>query len=400
MKIRDRIVELRRVPASSLLPDPRNWRTHPKAQREALQGVLAEIGYAGALLARETPEGLMLIDGHLRAETTPSAEVPVLVLDVDDEEAAKLLATLDPLAGMAVADDERLAEILRSVETSSDAVREMLANLAKEAGIRLGVEESDVDAEPQLGRADELRKEWGTERGQLWLLGDHRLLCGDSTGDVARLMQGERAACLWTDPPYGVGYVGGTGLSIENDDATGLPELLRGAFTVADAVLKPGAPVYVCHPAGPLSLAFGSAFVAAGWRLHQTIVWVKDALVLGHSDYHYRHEPILYGWKGTNRSWYGDRSQTSVLELPKPSRNELHPTIKPVELVDACLRNSTQPGDVVYEPFCGSGTTILSCERLGRSCRAVEISPAYVAVVLQRYLDATGKRPHLAGAAS
>ena len=127
MKIRDRIVELRRVPARDLLPDPRNWRTHPKAQREALQGLLSEIGYADALLARETPKGLMLIDGHLRAETTPDTEVPVLVLDVDEKEAAKLLASLDPLAAMAGADDEHLAEILRNVETSSDAVKAMLA---------------------------------------------------------------------------------------------------------------------------------------------------------------------------------------------------------------------------------------------------------------------------------
>ena len=213
-------------------------------------------------------------------------------------------------------------------------------------------------------------------------------------------MNNDSAAGMWTDPPYGVNYSGGTAesLSIENDNAEGIPELLDGAFAIAEQFLMPGAPVYICHPAGALSIVFGKAFIDAGWHFHQTLVWVKSSLVLGHSDYHYRHEPIIYGWKGKNRPWYGFRDQTSVLEFDKPSRNELHPTIKPVELVDACLRNSTQRGDVVYEPFAGSGTTLISCERLGRKCRAVEISPAYAAVTLQRWMDATGKQPTLAEA--
>ncbi|MCE7957368.1 MAG: hypothetical protein DYH06_05445, partial [Acidobacteria bacterium ACB2] len=210
MRIRDRILDLRRIPAGTLLPNPKNWRTHPKAQRDALQGLLAEIGYADALLARETPQGLMLIDGHLRAETTPDTEVPVLVLDLDEKEADKLLATLDPLAAMAGADDERLAEILKSVETDSQAVQAMLARLARGAGITLPGQEKDVDAEPQLDRAQELRKAWGVEKGQLWQLGDHRLLCGDSTSpaDVTRLMANERAVLFATDPPYLVDYDG------------------------------------------------------------------------------------------------------------------------------------------------------------------------------------------------
>ncbi len=173
MKIRDRIVDFRRIPAKELIPNPRNWRTHPKAQQEALKGLLAEIGYADALLARETPQGLMLIDGHLRAETTPDTEVPVLVLDLDEQEALKLLATLDPLAAMAGADNDRLEAILKQVDTDSDAVTAMLARLAKGHGIDLSGEEKDVDAEPQIERADELRKKWGTERGQVWGLGTY-----------------------------------------------------------------------------------------------------------------------------------------------------------------------------------------------------------------------------------
>lgn len=400
--IRDRVKELRRVPAGSLIPNPRNWRTHPKAQREALRGVLAEIGFAGALLVRETPDGLMLIDGHLRAETTPDSIVPVLVLDVTEEEADKILASFDPLSAMAGADSEALAALLKSVATDSDAVQAMFEGLARDAGIEHDEPKNDIDADAQVGRGEELREKWGVEPGQVWQLGSNRLLCGDSTDieAVKTVMKNESAACMWTDPPYGVDYVGGTAacLSIENDDAEEIPDLLSSAFATADQFLMPGAPIYVCHPAGPQSMVFGKAFVGAGWRFHQTLVWVKSSLVLGHSDYHYRHEPIIYGWKGKNRPWYGSRDQTSVLQFDKPARNELHPTIKPVELVDACLRNSTKNGDVVYEPFAGSGTTLISCERLGRKCRAVEISPAYAAVTLQRWADATGKQPTLAEA--
>lgn len=168
MRIRDRILELRRVPAKDLLPDPKNWRTHPKAQREALKGVLAEVGYAGALLARETPAGLVLVDGHLRAETTPDQEVPVLVLDVDEKEAAQLLASLDPLSAMAGADDERLAALLKSVETDSEAVRKMLDDLSEAAGIEKPKPEAP---EARIDEAEELQKKWGVERGQLWVIG-------------------------------------------------------------------------------------------------------------------------------------------------------------------------------------------------------------------------------------
>jgi len=399
MKIRDRVTELRRVPAGSLLPSPKNWRRHPKAQADALRGLLSEIGYADALLAREAPEGLMLIDGHLRAETTPDAVVPVLVLDVTEAEADKLLLSLDPLAAMAEGDADALRTLLAQVETDSDAVRRMLDGLAKEYGAQPGPKPLD-DPGPKLEEAQELRKKWGVELGQLWTLGDHRLLCGDSTDavQVTRVIDGDLAQCMWTDPPYGVEYQGGTGLSIENDDAEGIPDLLERAWAVADKILVSGAPIYVCHPAGPLSVTFGKAFLGIGWRLHESLVWVKSSLVLGHSDYHYRHEPILYGWKGKNRPWYGSRDQTSVLEFDKPSRNALHPTIKPVELVDACLTNSTKRGDIVYEPFSGSGTTLISCERLSRSCRAVELSPGYVAAALERWAEATGRQPTVAGA--
>ncbi|HEX5032428.1 MAG TPA: ParB N-terminal domain-containing protein, partial [Candidatus Eisenbacteria bacterium] len=197
MLIRDRIKGLRRVKASELRPNPKNWRTHPKAQREALHGLLAEIGYADALLARETPEGLQLIDGHLRAETTPDQEVPVLILDLDEAEAAKLLVSLDPLAAMAGQNDDLLRELLSGIETESAALKDMWAGLAVPLP---GEGLTDPDAIPEPPETPVTRP------GDLWILGDHRLLCGDSSKveDVDRLLAGAPVHLVNTDPPYNV----------------------------------------------------------------------------------------------------------------------------------------------------------------------------------------------------
>lgn len=386
--IRDRIRDFRRVQARALKPHPLNWRTHGKAQRAALAGVLAEIGYADALLVRELPDGtLELIDGHLRAESTPDMEVPVLVLDVDEREAAKLLATLDPMAAMAGADAEHLEALLKDVDTSDPAVRRLLDATARDAGAacaRIDVEQDEVPPTPEVPV---------TQLGDVWALGRHRLVCGDSTkAEVVKAATvGELAAMLWTDPPYGVEYEGAGGLRIQNDSAKGLPELLRAVFANVDAHLIAGAPVYVAHPAGVLSLAFGQAVIAAGWHFHETLVWVKDSLVLGHSDYHYRHEPILYGWKGGGaRPWFTGRSESTVFEVARPKASPDHPTSKPVELVAAHLRNSSGQDGLVLDPFAGSGTTLVAAEQLGRRCAAIDIEPRYVDVVVKRWQRLTG----------
>jgi site-specific DNA-methyltransferase (adenine-specific) len=261
-----------------------------------------------------------------------------------------------------------------------------------------GIEKPE-DAGAQIDKAEELREKWDVKTGQLWRLGDHRIICGDCTDRavVEKVMAGEKAVCMWTDPPYGVEYVGKTkdAMTIENDGADDLPGLLTASFLLADSVLVEGAPIYVAHPAGALQMVFDKCFVDVGWKFHETLVWVKDSMVLGHSDYHYKHEPIIYGWKGKNRFWYSGRDQVSVFEIPRPKRSAEHPTMKPPELVEVCMQNSTKNADIVYEPFSGSGTSIIACERLGRKCRAIEISPAYVAVSIQRWVDTTGGRPEL-----
>jgi DNA modification methylase len=161
----------------------------------------------------------------------------------------------------------------------------------------------------------------------------------------------------------------------------------------------PGARLYVAHPAGELSLTFGQCFVAQGWRLRQTLVWVKDHFVLGRSDYHYRHEPLLYGHKpGEGRigrgakGWFGDNAQDSVLEFPRPRASRDHPTTKPPELIERCLRNSSRRGDRVLDPFAGSGSTLVACEVAGRAARLLETDPRYCDVIVGRFERLTGRR--------
>lgn len=216
---------------------------------------------------------------------------------------------------------------------------------------------------------------------------------------------------LWTDPPYGVDYVGKTkdALTIQNDTGD-IEGFLLAVFGACDAVLAPGARFYVACPAVQRGTQFRLAVNGAGWTLHQTLVWVKDSMVLGHSDYHYRHEDILYGWKpGPGRigrgahegtRWYGDHSQTSVFEVPRPKRNAEHPTMKPVELVTRCLANSARRGDVILDTFGGSGTTLLAAEAQGLDARLMEVDPRYCDVIVARWEAHTGlkaERPDASG---
>ncbi|TXH45720.1 MAG: hypothetical protein E6Q97_31005 [Desulfurellales bacterium] len=258
------------------------------------------------------------------------------------------------------------------------------------------------DAEPQIDEAAELNKKWRVEIGDLWQIGEHRLLCGDSTNpsDVATLMQGDLAHLIWTDPPYGVAigdknkFLKSIGRSnrvednLENDtlDDAGLAIMLDAAFSNAVAVSEPGASWYVAAPPGPLHVIFGLALKERGiWR--QTIQWVKNNATFSPMSvcYHWQAEPIFFGWlpNGAHK-WYGGRQQTTVWQIDRPSKSAEHPTMKPVELVQRAVQNSSQKRDNVYEPFAGSGTTLVACQNLDRKCYAIEISESYCAVILER----------------
>lgn len=377
---------------------------------DALSASLEKFGQRKPIVARR--DGTVIAGNHtlLAARRLGWTEVAVVWVD-DDDTTAKAFALADNRIGaLGGYDDEELAalikdvgdvdaELLAAAGWADDAVTELLAGL-----------EPDRDRVPITGDADDAPPPPAdpiTQPGDVWVLGPHRVLCGDATDTTAvtALLAGERADVLWTDPPYGVAYVGKTAdaLTLRNDGADRLPELLADAFTVATTVLRPGAPVYVCHPAGPLATVFASAFTGAGWSLRQNLVWVKDSLVLGHSDYHYRHEPLLYGFtpggegrlgRGGER-WFGDNGQTSVFEHPRPPRSEDHPTMKPVGLITDCLANSCPASGVVYEPFGGSGSTLIAAHQHGASARVVELDPRYVDVICRRFQDATGTLPVL-----
>ncbi len=235
-----------------------------------------------------------------------------------------------------------------------------------------------------------------TKVGDLFKLGSHRLLCGDSTdlAVVDRLLNGEKADLVLTDPPYGVDYTGKTedALKIENDGEPGLEGLLRDSLALALTGSRPGAVWYVAAPAGPQFKAFATVLTELGvWR--QTLTWVKDSMVLGHSDYHYKHEALFYGWTpGAAHHQPPDRTRTSVLEFDRPKASKEHPTMKPLSLWTELMGNSTSKGDLVYDPFLGSGTSILAAEQLGRRCYGLELDPRYVDVVIRRWEIFTGKK--------
>jgi DNA modification methylase len=398
--VRDRIVELIRVRAGDLLANRSNWRRHPASQRAALRGVLEEIGYAAALIARRDADGgLSLIDGHLRSDLDPEQVVPVLVLDVDEQEADKLLATMDPIAALARPDPKALVDLLSRVDTESEPLADLLEQLHRSA---------DEDLRKLLRDPEEIP--WAPKPrarpGELYALGKHRLLCGDarSGADMKRLMAGERANLLVTDPPFGVKIVGRTkrALRIKGDAPEGLEELLRASFARAGEVLRDGAAVYAFSPSAELSLVFIQAFLGQGWDLRQTLIWKKDRFVLGHGDYHYGHEPILYGYTPSRSrrgrgvgGFYGGDDQSSVFEVPRPSASREHPTAKPVALLRQLISNSSRRGQVVLDPFCGSGSALIACEELSRRAFVMELDPTYCDVTIARFEALTGLHARL-----
>ena len=237
-----------------------------------------------------------------------------------------------------------------------------------------------------------------TKLGDIWQLGDHRLMCGDSTdaGTVAILMDGKQADLFLTDPPYNVAYEGKTkdALTIENDkmESDKFREFLTSAFTAAVSVLKDGGGFYIWF-ASREHCNFETALNDSGLEVRQELIWKKNTMVLGRQDYQWKHEPCLYGWKdGASHNWYSDRCQTTILEFDKPARNGEHPTMKPVELFAYQIQNSTKKNDIVLDLFGGSGTTIIACEQTGRIGYSMELDPKYCDVIIKRYENLTGKK--------
>ena len=410
MQIRDRIKELRRVPASALRPNPKNWRTHPQAQQDALRGVLAEVGIADAVLARELPDGsLMLVDGHLRAETITDAEVPVLILDVNESEADKILATLDPLAAMAEADSAKLDALLREVQTGNEALAGMLTELAEESGVLDDEQKEIVEDEPPEPPVVPI-----TKPGDLWLLGRHRVLCGDSTKaeDVARLMAGAKADLCFTSPPYALGksvaLSGNKAMAAKanpygdhEDNADEWDRLMRGWFAASDAAVSDAWVVNVQPLAGNKRDLVRFIADNAG-RLVDVATWDKGhaapQMAAGVMASRFEWIIIFAANDGASRavplsSWRG--TVQSVYVAPPQRGNEfskVHAATMPLHVPAWVMQTLCDQSKSVYEPFCGTGTTLIAAEQLGRKCYGMEISPQYCDVIVKRWENLTGKK--------
>jgi DNA modification methylase len=400
------IENIEQIAVSSLIAYAGNPRKNDHAV-EAVAAAIKRFGFRVPVLAKSDGS---LIDGHLRVKAAKHLgmeEVPaVLCDDLSEADIKALRISINRMAELAEWDAELLNAELEGLAAEGFSIEDLGFDTAalEELGADLGLEEKpETDAEPQIDKAEELRAKWGVEPGQLWELGEHRLLCGDSTKkeDVERMMGEDRPLLMVTDPPYGVEYdadwrnkatradgtpIGASAVGkVENDSRADWREAWQ---------LFNGDVAYVWH-AGLFAPTVAESLAACGFELRSQIVWAKSNFAIGRGDYHWKHEPCWYSVrKGKKGHTKGDRSQTTLWEIDKPQKSETgHSTQKPVECMARPIRN--HDSEFVYEPFSGSGTTIIACEQLGRKCRAIEISPGYVAVALQRWADATGKTPKL-----
>lgn len=405
---RSRIIGSGEENPDQLLANPRNWRVHPKAQQDALAGVLDEVGWVQQVIVNQRTGHL--IDGHLRvtlANRRGEASIPVLYVDLDEGEEALALATLDPLAAMATTDAAKLDELLRDVSTGEEAVQAMLAELAANAGLYADEAKTD-DPGAQVDRAEELREKWQTERGQLWQVGRHRLLCGDSTNadDVARLMDGERASLCVTSPPYNqnLDTFKPSGMQRENPAFVNrmagayydsIPEdeyqsqQIRMIELIASHMTANGSIFYNHkiryrdkHIVSPMEWLRSLPFA-----IRQEIIWNRSSSITLNArmfmpaderiywirvgdDFTFNDTPDVKAW-----STVWDVAAVNDVSVSAPFATEI-----PIR----CILAASNPGEVVIEPYSGSGTTLVAAEQTGRVCYGMEIEPKYVAVALER----------------
>lgn len=379
---------------ASLKKHPRNPRTiKDKSFKQLIASINENPDYfeARPVILSDRTGDLIIIAGNQRYEASRDIglkQIPTILLPALTEDKEREIMVRDNVAN-GDWDYDMLANEWDSAELNEWGL-EVPDWDSKESGVGL----TDADAAP------EPEDDPVTVPGDLWLLGEHRLLCGDSAvnQDVIRLMNGQLADMCLTDPPYGVSYVGKTkdALTVENDSLT--PDELKIAvkkwFDCVDSACRNGAYLIATVPAKPLHIIFASDWNNRGW-LRQIMVWNKDSMVLGHSEYHYKHEPILFGWKPGDRLKNTDRTKTTVWDFDRPKRSLEHPTMKPVEMWEYATKNHTKQGDLLFEPFSGSGTTHIACEKTGRKCYGIELSPQYCDVIIKRWQDFTGQQATL-----
>ncbi len=388
--------ELKLIDIDELIPYANNARTHSKDQINKLRSSLREFGFINPILI---DKDYNILAGHGRvmaAREEGIKEVPCVLVEhlTEAQKKAYILAD-NRLAMDAGWDDEMLALELENLKeldfdidfTGFDAaeIDELFSNIHDK-----DVQDDDFDVDSAL------EDEPISKQGDIWILGRHRLICGDSTKaeTYEKLMDGKKANLCVTDPPYNVNYTAGSEneRKIKNDNMEdkNFYEFLLASFKNIFNSLEDGAAAYIFH-ADTEGLNFRKAFKDAGFHLANVCIWAKQSLVLGRSDYQWQHEPILYGWKPTGKHrWYADRKQTTIWNFDRPTKSELHPTMKPVPLVAYPIQNSSMSNCIILEPFAGSGSTLIACEQLGRICYAIELDEKYADVIVKRYIEYVG----------
>lgn len=401
----NRIVGYADVDPKTLVPNPANYRRHPKRQADATTGSLNELGWVQDVLVNKTSG--RIVDGHLRVELAlqhGAQTVPVKYVELSEAEERLALATLDPLTYMAETDATTLEALLQQVNTGDAALQEMLAGLAEENG--LFKTEPVQDVEPQIDRAAELRVKWGVESGQMWRLGEHRIICGDCTDVevVARVMGGEKAALCFTSPPYNgnthMDYGKGRNKKLYElfvDNLSG-DEYIAFCHKVIDIVRDnlDGFLFWNISYNSNSRWEFVDSIYPYKTALHEVIIWKKKGMPIPSGltrDYEF-----IFCLKFGNSQKHISKDFVTVSnfwEISNMGAHDIssHRAAFPIELPMRALREASAENATILDPFSGSGTTIIACENLGRKCRAVEISPAYVAVAIERWATATGKTP-------
>jgi DNA modification methylase len=357
------------------------------------------LGYAEPILINE--DGT-IIGGHQRYNALIYLgwdEADVVVYPCSKVKEKALNVALNKIDGRW--DTIKLVNLLEQINlegvdfTVTGFTQDELDDLKVDLQVETAIEDEDFDLD---GAYDSIKVPV-TKRGDIWILGKHRLMCGDSTRqkDIERLMCGEQADLVITDPPYNVNYEGTAG-KIQNDnmDDESFYDFLLRFYKAAVSVMRMGAAAYIFH-ADSKGHLFRDGFIEAGLKLAECLIWEKNSLVLGRQDYHWRHEPILYGWKeGEAHYFVDDRTQDTILCEDKPRESKLHPTMKPIPLVARLMKNSSKPGWNVLDPFGGSGTTIMAAEQLGRTAFSMELDEKFCDVIVRRWEQYTGEKAVLA----
>lgn len=387
--------EMKMVETSKLIPYVNNARTHSQEQVNKLRGSLREFGFINPVII---DSDFNVIAGHGRlmaAKEEGIEEVPCVLVDYLTEAQKKAYILADNRYAQDAGWDEELLRLeIEALEGMDFDVSltgfddQEIADLFAD-GESTGAEDNDFDL------SDALEKAAFVERGDVWQVGRHRLMCGDATSpeDVATLMGGKKANLIITDPPYNVAFESSDGLSIKNDKMENdkFYEFLLAAFKNMAEHLEKGGSAYVFH-ADTEGLNFRKAFIDAGFHLSGCCIWVKNSLVLGRSDYQWQHEPVLYGFLQNGKHYWSKnagRSQTTIWNFDKPKKNKNHPTSKPLDLLAYPIGNSSQENAIVIDTFGGSGSTLMTCEQTNRICHTMELDEKYASVILRRYVEDT-----------